>query len=300
MLEQISAIFYRIDDKTLPENSFLLINENAKKILLSPWISGLQLKALARESCKDFLKTLFIHSKSFAQCRPLDAVEIVPLAGALYYDLAGAFASVFEHQLQMCFVGAKRYLKNGIWDTRTDYFNFEAMPVNPFILIGDTIATGGTIVRLLENILESLEEIRGLAIFTICGAREGGKRLNVIEETVRDKGGDFYIVYANAAFGLEENGTDMPWLHKDTITLEKLSNEARKVYGNLGDKFCAVWDWGQRAKSPIAHLKEFLGICIGHKEKAINAGDLETVNILNAFIAKTEKEIEELHQGLST
>ncbi|MFW9996381.1 MAG: hypothetical protein ACFFD4_30340 [Candidatus Odinarchaeota archaeon] len=299
MLKQLSASFYRIDDILLPENTFLLIEESAKAILLSPWITGLKLRDRARESSTSFLKALFKISSEFQGCKAINVVEIVPLAGSLYYDMNGAFANVFSHQLQMCFVGAKRYLKNGVWDTHMDYFNLEAMPDNPFILIGDTIATGGTIVRLLENILENLEKIRGVAIFTICGALEGGKRLKTIEKKVREKKGEFYLVYANAAFGLAENGTDMPWLHKDTITIDILADEARNVYGELADKFCAVWDWGQRAKSPIAHLKEFLGICNGYRDKAIKSGKNDTVNILDVFINKTKKEIEKLYQVLT-
>jgi len=60
------------------------------------------------------------------------------------------------------------------------------------------------------------------------------------------------LVFGVAAFGLADNGTDLPFLHPDTRTAPRHLERARAVYG--GQPVCAIGDWGERGEDPAAYL----------------------------------------------
>ena len=71
-----------------------------------------------------------------------------------------------------------------------------------------------------------------------------------------------YLFFSNAIFGVESNGTDMPWLHPGTIMSPEIRSLAIDAYGEeLGRRWCCIWDWGDRAKHPIKHLEKILELC---------------------------------------
>lgn len=250
---------FHIETESFPAETRIIESDSAMEILLSPWIVGSKLGNLAREASIDFLRVAFETCPEIQDSNLESLTEVVPLAGALYYSIAEACESVFGETINRCFIGAKRQLTHTGWVTELAYMNFEAMSSSPVILIGDTIATGGTIERIIEATLEHTSDVRAIIVYSIAGGSIGAIRLKKIAEKIDVP---LYLFYSNAIFGVEDNGTDMPWLHPGTICSEETRQRALDVYGpDLGRRWCSIWDWGDRAKHPLKHLEELLERC---------------------------------------
>lgn len=245
-------------DQLLP-HTYIIESPSALQILLEPWSVGARLANLARESTIDFLRVAYHLCPELGSSTFDSVTEVVPLAGSLYYSLAEAFEVVFGETINRCFIGARRHLTPTGWVTELSYENFEAMPSNPIILIGDTIATGGTIERIIESAIAHSSDIRAIAVYSIAGGLVGAVRIREMAQRIRIP---TYLFCSNAIFGVESNGTDMPWLHPGTITTPENKMKAEAAYGpDLGRRWCSIWDWGDRAKHPLKHLEELLERC---------------------------------------
>ncbi|MHA2212443.1 MAG: phosphoribosyltransferase [Candidatus Thorarchaeota archaeon] len=275
------SIFRVVNEQLIP-TTFIIESPTALEILLKPWTVGAKLANLARSSSIDFLKVAGNHVKELKAARFENVTEVVPLAGALYYSLAEAFETVFGETINRCFIGARRNLTPTGWVTELSYENFEAMSPEPVILIGDTIATGGTIERIVRAAVDHSPEIKAVVIYSIAGGLVGAVRITKLAEQF-----DFpvYQFYSNAIFGVEPNGTDMPWLHPGTITTPDIRARAETVYGpDLGRRWCSIWDWGDRAKHPMKHLDELLERCDAELSSVANE---DTRIILDQFRQET-------------
>ncbi|MFH1285686.1 MAG: hypothetical protein ABIH99_03830 [Candidatus Micrarchaeota archaeon] len=262
---------YKMNSKEIPQNSYLVCMNPAREILFKPWMTGIELQVNAKEAARLFLRTAY-YLTPLKTSSSAEVCELVALCGGLYYRLSEGYGKVFGAPLQRCFVGAKRFMKNDgkNWDTAITYGNFEALPrTSGVILVGDTIATGGTLKRMIDELVRNLERKKcspqALVIFSIAGSYYGAKVLKKIEDDLRKKWPNFkvYIFYAQAAFGLMPNGTDLKFLHKDSILPEEMRVEIEKRYGEyLGKEMkCAIFDWGDRCKNPKRHLREFEEFC---------------------------------------
>ncbi|MHA2433803.1 MAG: hypothetical protein ACXADO_11290, partial [Candidatus Thorarchaeota archaeon] len=202
-----------VNDNLIP-TTFVIESSSALEILLEPWTVGARLANLARISSVDFLRAAGSHVNELKVARFENVTEVVPLAGALYYSLAEAFETVFGETINRCFIGARRNLTSTGWVTDLSYENFEAMSPDPIILIGDTIATGGTIESIINAIVDNCKDIKAIIIYSIAGGLVGAIRITQLAERLKMP---IYQFYSNAIFGVEPNGTDMPWLHPGTI-----------------------------------------------------------------------------------
>ena len=285
---------WRIRSDHFPASSYIIESDSALRILLEPWIVGAQLAYLARSSSVDFLRTAFAVSREFRDSNLENITEVVPLAGALYYNVAEAFEQVFGETVSTCFIGAKRHLTPSGWVTGLAYENFEAMPAKPVILIGDTIATGGTSESIIQSVLDHRGDAKAVIVYAIAGGVRGAVRLKSLADRVDVP---FYLFYSNAAFGVEDNGTDMPWLHPGTICSPEVRNRAIEAYGpELGRRWCSVWDWGDRAKNPVRHLEQLRARC----ERELAAGvSGNTRRILDKVTEETARALDRIRRPLS-
>ncbi|MFW9912675.1 MAG: phosphoribosyltransferase [Candidatus Thorarchaeota archaeon] len=249
----------RIDSEYLLPSTYIIESPSAMRILLEPWMVGARLANLARESSADFIRAAFDLVPELQEVSLSSFTEVVPLAGALYYSMAEAFACVFGETISRCFIGARRHLTSTGWKTDLSYKNFEALPPSPVILIGDTIATGGTIESIIDATLSQASDVRAIVVYAIAGGLLGAIRLKELADKIEPA---IYTFYSNAIFGVEANGTDMPWLHPGTIVTSETKQKAEEVYGSdLARRWCCIWDWGDRAKHPLRHLEELLERC---------------------------------------
>jgi hypothetical protein len=255
---------------------------------------GARLANFARDSSVDFIRAAFPLVPEFQESSFSTVTEVVPLAGALYYSMAEAFEYVFGETISRCFIGARRHLTPTGWKTDLSYKNFEALSPGPLILIGDTIATGGTIESIIEATLSQASDVRAILVYSIAGGLQGAIRLKEMADKIDPP---IYTFYSNAIFGVETNGTDMPWLHPGTIVTSETKRKAEEAYGSdLARRWCCIWDWGDRAKHPLKHLEELLGRC---NSELISIADDKTHKVLNDIKNETCKAIEKWKFRLS-
>ncbi|NHI84034.1 MAG: hypothetical protein EAX81_07010 [Candidatus Thorarchaeota archaeon] len=275
-----------VEHNRLLQYTYIIESPSALRILLEPWAVGSRLANLARSSTIDFLRVAYQLCPELARSTFETVVEIVPLAGSLYYSLAEAFEEVFGETINRCFIGARRHLTTTGWVTELSYENFEAMPHDPVLLIGDTIATGSTIERIVNSSIDHSSSIRAIVIYSIAGGLVGAVRIREMAQRINIP---TYLFYSNAIFGVEPNGTDMPWLHPGTIATIENQAKARAVYGpDLGCRWCSIWDWGDRAKNPLKHLEELLERC---KTELKQTESRSTKRILTTICQRTESSI---------
>lgn len=152
-----------------------------------------------------------------------------------------------------------------IWQIPDDLF------LSGPVLVGDTIATGTTLVGTLGWLvskMDSLGAFQDIHVMTIVGASEwtlgdGGvvEKLRHVEETLGKAGKTITVTFCNATFALDANGTDLN--PSPALGAEWLPEALRLAEAQLGGfdarrLKCGVWDWGDRFTKPLRHLEEVL------------------------------------------
>lgn len=113
------------------------------------------------------------------------------------------------------------------------------------LIIGDTVASGSTIIAALSRYLEA-RDLREVIIVSFAGAAQGAAR---IARFCRDNSIGCLMLFGLAAFGLGDNGFDLSFLHPGTITDPAYVERARVQFS--GKPVSAVgWDFGSQAMSP--------------------------------------------------
>ncbi|MBD3353419.1 MAG: hypothetical protein GF364_18195 [Candidatus Lokiarchaeota archaeon] len=249
---------FKVEGDFFSDHTYIFETPSGFQILSKPWLVGGSLAEAARQCSSEFLRIAFLLCPEFQTTTYHQITEVIPLAGALYYQIGQAFQILFHESLKQCFIGAKRVIDEGSneWITQLSYLNFEALPDNPVILIGDTIATGGTIERIIRTTNNYAQNPRAIILLSLAGSGIGAYKLSKLED---EFGFPIYLFFSNALFGVAENGTDMPWAHPATLTSKKNSESILKIYGpQLARDWCSIWDWGERAKDPQKHLRLLL------------------------------------------
>jgi hypothetical protein len=280
-------------DYLLPD-TYIIESHSALQILLQPWIVGAKLASLARIGSVDFIHTAYDLCPELRKSLLGNITEVVPLAGSLYYGIAEAFEAVFGEAISRSFIGAKRRLSPTGWITELAYENFEALAPNPVIIIGDTIATGGTIERIVDATIAQASDVRAIIIYAIAAGLTGAIRMKQLANRIDLP---ISLFCSNAIFGVEQNGTDMPWLHPGTITSVGNRRKAEAAYGpDLGRRWCSVWDWGERAKDPSKHLKGLLERCDMELSSDISS---QTRSIIGRIQAEAKKVLDRWNRPLA-
>ncbi|ABL78942.1 hypothetical protein [Thermofilum pendens] len=283
------VVLYRVVREDLPRNQYIMVCDEVLEIHTKPWLCGEKLHELAREVAVKFLKVLY-HELPLRGVPLSRLCELTIMSGGMYYMIDEAFKDVFGRSLQRCIVGAKRYpMGDGAWDVDISYENFEALPDRAIVIVGDTIATGatlsGSLLRLKQAALEKGYRVDKVAVLTISGAVEGSRRLRKVEEEFRKTWKDFelYVFNCCALFGLEPNGTDMPYGHPDTIAPEDVvSTVNERLTPQLARRLCSIFDWGDRTKNPEKHLRELVELAERLRHECSDDGCLKVLDIIKA------------------
>ena len=153
-----------------------------------------------------------------------------------------------------------------LWDIPADF------KITGPVLVGDTIATGTTLVGVLGWLVEKMAAqgaVHDVHVFTIVGASEwdsgdGGVvgKLKHVDEALRKHGKMLTLTFANATFHLDANGTDLsPCPKQGAAWLPEALDATNAIVGSdfpLEKMKCGVWDWGDRFTKPLHHLDEVL------------------------------------------
>lgn len=283
---------YHVTAPDLLDETYIFTNNDALDIQFSPWLtSNSGLGSYALRASEMFIKIFFEqHKDELANINPESFCNLIPLSGSLYYYISEAFYNVFQRAIPQVFLGVRRNFRDNQWVADISYRNVDSLPEKPFLIIGDTIATGSTLFAILHEIKKQVEHIQGIAIFSIAGARPGIQLLRKMEKIF---GGTKIFVYqTNAIFGLLPNGTDMPWIHPETITTPDLQKKAISNYGPyLAERWCTIWDWGNRCNASSKHLDDFIETVKRYLEQV---EDNETQSKLQYFLSRAQEEKQKL------
>ena len=268
---------FKVTASDLLDNTYIFTDNNALEIQLSPWLtSNSGLGSYALQSSEKFLKIFFKqHQKELASINPESFCDLVPLSGSLYYHISDAFYNVFQRAIPQVFIGVRRNFRDNQWVADISYRNVDSLPEKPFLIIGDTIATGSTLFSILHEIKKQVDYVQGIQLLH--------KMEKIFGSTTK-----IFVYQANAIFGLLSNGTDMPWVHPDTITTPRLLSQAVEHYGSyLAEKWCTIWDWGDRCNSSSKYLDDLIETINRYFE---HVKDKETKEKLNFFLTKAQTE----------
>eukprot|EP01084_Bolivina_argentea_P197045 337727_1 len=254
----------------------LIFSKSALEIVTDPFIIGDELLHLAKESSKDFLHVLDIDRLE----QPFTCLNI--LRGGRYYCLIDAWDEVViqdqnkDYQLALSEIRASRGCdKDGNWyckvwhdhtvsnisdhESETNLLNAKTL------IIGDTIATGTTIINVLKWFVDFREKNNmnnpiKIILYAICGSSIAKHVLyKFYKEQLESNNIEIELYLANAAYVLHEvNGTDL-----SLITDSILPEAEQYIENKVGVTFlkhmkCAIWDWGDRFNGIEHHLKEII------------------------------------------
>jgi hypothetical protein len=162
------------------------------------------------------------------------------------------------------------------------YENFESLPQDASVIIGDTVATGSTLVRAIKELESAMDEkdgdIKRIVVCSLACSAEGARKLKKLEEKMAERGSELHLVVAEQLFHLMPDGTDLRFLREDSAMPDETREYTLQRYGEfLGREMkCAVFDWGTRCKNPKAHYEEFLSFC----DEALKGGQIDEKGLL--------------------
>jgi len=295
-------VLYRVQEGNLPENTYMLSSETSKKILYNPQTAGKTLQERMEKLSTRFMDAAT--QKALKGTKLGDLVEFVLLAGGLYYFLETGFRKVNDHALPECFLGIKRQRVEGAGGKFTavaTYGNFESLPKNATVIIGDTIATGATIVQAMAELekaaAESGAKINKLVICSLACSLEGGRKLKEMEQRMKAANPVFslHLFVAEQFFHLMPDGTDLRFFGDDALMPEEAKAYTLETYGGFlaANMKCAVFDWGTRCKNPAKHYVEFLEFAAEiTKDKRLDAKGKKEIARMSAEARKEMKKME--------
>ena len=295
---------HKIKNDSFPENTYIICSKEMQDILFHPNIAGKELQDRMQKISRIFADAMY--SQVLTGKRIDQITVLIFLAGGLYYELNSGFKSAFNVALPQCFLGIKRQRIEGTEGEFTaiaTYENFESLPNNGTIIVGDTIATGATIQKGIYHLLEVISakkyNIENIVVCSLACSKVGAELLKEVEKRVKLNfpKAKLYLFVAEELFHLMPDGTDLRFLEKDSL----MPDETKKaVITELGEELgknmkCAVFDWGTRCKNPIKHYHEFLEFAHAYQKQAKTPKAKEKIE---QMIDETNRSLEEFEKSL--
>lgn len=297
---------YRVSEEKMLPGTYIICSDASRAVLYSPHLVGKRLQDAMEKNASIFAGILSKHTLSGVPRQEI--CELVFLSGGLYYALNHGFKRDFGFALQQCFIGIQRQRvegKEGEFRAVAGYENFESLPDNAHVVIGDTVATGSTLVKGIQLLLDAAEEkgisIRSISVVTLAGSALGARKLAKLAKThiaPQHPGCKVSFYACEMLFHLMPDGTDLRFLMPDSIMPEESRQEALSRYGKYLSKNmrCAVFDWGTRCKNPRSHCREFLEYAESELRGA--KGDEKGRSVLLKMKKEAEAELKEMEGSL--
>jgi hypothetical protein len=231
----------RLRPVTIPgvTEAYIVENRFLEEILFNRKLVGYDFSERCYQASKAFIQ----HCTSELEVVQDDISELMLLSKGFYYSIRTAYESVFNYNLEVNFMATKRAtVTEDSIQINVPYFDFSARTSN--LIVADTIASGETILNALSCYIQ-YQPIKHVWLFTIAGSVTGGQNIAAFcdKHNIR-----LTILYGLAAFGLADNGFDLSFLHRDTLTEERYKTRAEIMF--YGKPVSAVgWDFGSQSQS---------------------------------------------------
>ena len=194
-----------------------------------------------RRACFEASRLFLAHLRDEIARR--DAAELMILSKGIAYQLAAA-AETLDINLPANLVATSRV--NVLSDDakiEVSYARFDAGGTT--LVIGDTVASGATVVTAIEA-YRKVHEVERIFLLSYAGSTIGARRVAEFCDSV---GIDCTILFGLASFGLGANGFDLSFTHAETITRPEYRSRAHDLYS--GKQVSAVgWDFGSQFMAP--------------------------------------------------
>ncbi|GAB1820030.1 hypothetical protein [Herbidospora sp. RD11066] len=217
---------------------YVVRNRPLEQMLFDRNLIGSDFRETCLESSRFFVRHL---EDEFAAG---DAAELIILSKGLVYQLSQAVSQELGFNLPTNLVATSRVDVSGDSAKISVAYSQMESPART-LLIGDTVASGGTIIEAIRTYLER-HDLERLYVLSYAGAGIGAQRIarfcaeNAIECT---------FLFGLGIFGLGDNGFDLSFLHPDTVASTKYKEDAHIQFS--GKPASAVgWDFGSQAMAP--------------------------------------------------
>jgi hypothetical protein len=221
---------------------FVAHNEPLKRLLFDRNTTGIDF----RTTCLEASQLMFRH---LADDRDDQCAELLILSKGLVYQLAPAVALETGKNLPVNLIATSRTAVSATdAEIEATYSRFDAGGSR--LLIGDTVASGATIMRALDEYQRS-NAVQQIDILSYAGTRIGASR---ISDYCRQRGVAVTFLFGLAVFGLGRNGFDLSFLHPDTVTKDEYRQRAARQFGGK-EVSCVGWDFGSQTMAPDKYRK---------------------------------------------
>ncbi|MES9537613.1 hypothetical protein [Actinomadura sp. NPDC000600] len=217
---------------------YIVRNAALEDLLFDRGLTGVEF----RRTCLRISRHFIAHLAD--ELPPDDTAELMILGKGLVYQLGEAVAAETGRNLPANLIATSRSaVSQGTARIEVPYACFEA-PAGTLI-IGDTVASGATIVAALSRYLEA-HPVRRVFVVSYAGTLLGAAK---IADFCSERGIETAFLYGLAVFGLGANGFDLSFLHPETITRDDYVQRARELF--TGKAVSAVgWDFGAQCMAP--------------------------------------------------
>ncbi|WP_198041514.1 hypothetical protein [Micromonospora chokoriensis] len=233
-----SSVIESIGSRTGVTGLHLVHNRHLEALLFDRNLTDLPFRQACLASSREFVR----HIRD--ELDGADLTELIILSKGLVYQLAEAVALDAGRNLPANLVCTSRVaVASDDATVEVSYARFDAG--GSTLLIGDTVASGATIVAALRE-YRRFHPVRRLYVLSYAGALHGAAR---IADYCASSGIECTMLFGLAAFGLAENGFDLSFLHPATVTRDAYRERARRQFA--GKPVSAVgWDFGSQAMAP--------------------------------------------------
>lgn len=258
-----------------PKETYIVESPNALSFQLRLWICGAPLRARVVRAGIDLFGAA--QQMGLLPQYPKDLFEVCITTGGLTYQLPVAFYEGMGGTLQRSLISCRRFRKEGKgWNARVEsYLNFEAFEEidegrDKTIVIGDTIATGGTLATVIPFLIRWFKERgEGLERILVLSHAASLNGLNRLREVGEETGISLAVATSNVIAHLRDDGTALRWEDPgypkgwaggEAIVPEPISSQVNKFFGCewLKGEINLCGDWGKRGNAPLGHLNEAL------------------------------------------
>lgn len=258
---------YKLTGENFYNEYYIVSEAESRKLMNHPEVVGYEVYKSLLQATSEML----YHLKENRRITTANILSI--LRGALNFPLEEACYNEHIRVHDMSFMSCERVFdENGVVSGLAVKYNKLTMVPNSTLMIGDIIASGDTLIRCLQHVIDYYKahgvKLRNIVFFTIGGTR-GIELLEQLTKEIREYWPDFegfITVYYEGVFSCYEPGDlgvsginraliDFIW--RDGIIAPEFRRQTLSMRDPLFEK-CTIYDGGARRYEIHEHIEEVL------------------------------------------